>query len=242
MALGTSSIPSVDKVVGPGNKYVTAAKRRVYGLVDIESLTGPSELLVMCDDTADARLVAADLLAQAEHDPDARVYLFTPSRELLQEVQEELSVQLPELERSDICRQAMEQWGGAVQAEEELLWDLLNSLAPEHLSLQLEESMEALENVRHAGAVFIGANSAVSFGDYTAGPNHVLPTDRTARFSSPLGVHSFMKRTNVLGVSRAGLQELAEATQHLASAEGLTAHARAVQLRVSVDDGGETVS
>ncbi len=231
MAFGTETVPAVDMIAGPGNRYVTAAKRLVYGTVQIDSLAGPSELAVICDDAAHAVTVAADLLAQAEHDPDSRVFLLTADVAVVEAVSDELQRQLPRIERSEIARQALQGTSGAVVAAEETLWALVNGLAPEHLSLRIADPLGALSRVRNAGAVVLGDHSPVSFADYTAGPNHILPTGGTARFASPLGVESFMKRSNVLHVSREGFRTLAGATGILARTEGLGAHARAVEVR-----------
>ncbi len=231
MAFGTETVPAVDMIAGPGNRYVTAAKRLVYGMVQVDSLAGPSELAVICDTGADPVTVAADLLAQAEHDPDARVFLFATDPEVVEAVSGELHRQLPQISRSAIARQALAGGSGAVVATEETLWSLVNALAPEHLSLRIADPIGALGNVRHAGAVVLGDLSAVSFTDYTAGPNHILPTAGTARFASPLGVESFTKRSNILQVSQQGFDSLAPATRILARAEGLDGHARAVEAR-----------
>ncbi len=231
MAFGTETVPAVDMIAGPGNRYVTAAKRLVYGMVQVDSLAGPSELAVICDRQTDPVTVAADLLAQAEHDPDARVFLFATDAEVVESVACELERQLPQMSRADIARQALMGESGAVVAPEETLWSLVNALAPEHLSLRMADPIGALGNVRHAGAVVLGDLSAVSFTDYTAGPNHILPTAGTARFASPLGVESFTKRSNILQVSRQGFDALAPATCLLARTEGLDGHARAVEAR-----------
>lgn len=231
MAFGTETVPPVDMIAGPGNVYVTAAKKLVYGTVDIDSLAGPTELVVMCDRTADPAAVAADLLAQAEHDPEARVFLLVTCDSIRRAVCDEIEGQLPEMERSEIARQSLEHRSAAVVAREDNLWRLIDVLAPEHLSLQTAEPLAMLHRVRNAGAIFLGGLSALSFGDYTSGLNHVLPTGGTARFASPLGVESFVKRSNVLMLSRQGFEDLAGATEVFAEAEGLPGHARAVSIR-----------
>lgn len=231
MAFGTETVPPVDMIAGPGNVYVTAAKRLVYGTVDIDSLAGPTELAVLCDCTADPAVVAADLLAQAEHDPEARVFLLTVCREIYRAVRDEIERELPRMQRLEIAGQSLQHRSAAVVAEEDVLWRLLDVMAPEHLSVQMQEPLARLDKVQNAGAVFLGGLSAPSFGDYTSGLNHVLPTGGTARFASPLGVESFLKRSNVLMLSGEGFEDLAVATETFAKAEGLAGHARAVSIR-----------
>ncbi|MFO8060923.1 MAG: histidinol dehydrogenase [Bacillota bacterium] len=231
MAFGTETVPAVDMVAGPGNRYVTAAKRLVYGAVQIDSLAGPSELAVLCDASADPVTVAADLLAQAEHDPEARAFLLATESGMVNAVIGELRKQIRCIERREVAGQALMGESGAVVAGEQTLWSLVNRLAPEHLSLRIADPIGALGRVRNAGCVVLGDYSAVSLSDYTAGPNHVLPTGGTARFASPLGVESFVKRSNVLRVTEEGFALLAGPTKVLARAEGLGAHARAVEVR-----------
>lgn len=231
MAFGTETVPPVDMIAGPGNVYVTAAKRLVYGTVDIDSLAGPTELVVLCDETADPAVVAADLLAQAEHDPEARVFLLTDCSEVYRAVVEEIELQLQGMQRRDIASQSLQGRSAAVIAGEDVLWRLIDVMAPEHLSIQTVAPLEVLHRVTNAGAVFLGSLSALSFGDYTSGLNHVLPTGGTARFASPLGVESFIRRSNVLMLSGQGFEDLAEATETFAEAEGLPGHAEAVSIR-----------
>ncbi len=231
MAFGTDSVPPADIICGPGNIYVTEAKRLVYGVVEIDSLAGPSELAVIADDTADSATVAADLVAQAEHDPEAGVFLFTEDAHLAEDVSARVAEQVSNMEREEIARAAVENESATVVASENRLWELINRLAPEHLSIRMQNATEKLAEVRNVGAVFIGPLTAVAFGDYTAGVNHVLPTAGTARFGSPLGVESFMKRTNVLQMSEAGFARLARPTEVFARAEGLAAHADSIAIR-----------
>lgn len=238
LAYGTRRIPAVDKVVGPGGLFVNTAKRLVFGSVGIDSLAGPSELAVVADAGSDPDCVAADLLAQAEHDPLARVVLFSTAEGIRQAVVREMNRRLPGLSRSGIIRRAVGERGLCVVADEAEIWPLVNALAPEHLSLQIKNPEGALPRIHSAGAVFLGKKSAVSLGDYTAGPNHILPTGGTARFSSGLGVNDFVKRINVLRVSESGFAALAEPTKLLAEVEGLGAHGEAVRVRESGGSGG----
>lgn len=232
LAYGTESIPAVDKIVGPGNLYVTLAKREVAGMVGIDMLAGPSEVLVLADDTARADFVAADLLAQAEHDVLAAAYCVTTSRRLAAELPVELEKQCARLTRGSVAKQALAGQGALVLARDlpEAL-EVVNKLAPEHLELHLADPWQALEKVRHAGAVFVGAYTPESLGDYWAGPNHVLPTAGAARFYSPLSAADFQKRSSIIHYPAAGLLGAARAVETLAAAEGLTAHALAVKIR-----------
>jgi len=231
MAFGTETVPAADIICGPGNIYVTEAKRLVYGVVEIDSLAGPSELAVIADDSADSCTVAADLVAQAEHDPEAGVFLFTGDADLFAEVSAEVENQAKNTEREEIARAALENESAAVVGPEDHLWELINRQAPEHLSIRMRDSAEKLTKVRNVGAVFIGPLTAVAFGDYTAGVNHVLPTAGTARFGSALGVESFLKRTNILHMSKEGFAQLAHPTELFARAEGLAAHADSIAIR-----------
>ncbi|HHS13552.1 MAG TPA: histidinol dehydrogenase [bacterium] len=239
LAFGTESIPRVDKVVGPGNAYVTEAKRQVYGRVDIDMLAGPSEVVILADETADPDFVAADLLAQAEHDPRSGSVLVTWSRDLASAVQESVNSQAACLSRLDIIRVSLKERGGILlsrnpqQAE-----DWVNRLAPEHLGLHVKDPWERLERIDHAGAVFLGSWSPETVGDYWAGPSHVLPTQGTARFASPLGTEDFMKRSSLIFFSRKDLEKDADAIIQLAKMEGLDAHANAVRCRVCKENGG----
>jgi histidinol dehydrogenase len=235
LAFGTSSVPQVDKIVGPGNAYVACAKRLVYGTVAIDSIAGPSEILVLADRTAEPRIVAADLLSQAEHDEDAYALLAADSRELVEAVQIELAQQLETLPRAAIAREALRRHGQAfvVPGREELA-EVANTIAAEHVSLQVDDPEGLLGRVRHAGAVFVGALTPEAAGDYVAGPSHVLPTGGAVRFGSPLGVHDFMSRTSVIRYSADALRRDEQAICALARLEGLEAHARAVTVRAGV--------
>lgn len=232
LAFGTSSVPQVDKIVGPGNAYVACAKRLVYGTVAIDSIAGPSEILVLADATAEPQIVAADLLSQAEHDEDAYVLLTSESRELVEAVQVELEHQLETLPRKSIAREALRRHGQAfvVPGRAELA-EVANTIAAEHLSLQVADPEALLAEVRHAGAVFMGPLTPEAAGDYVAGPSHVLPTGGAVRFGSPLGVHDFMSRTSVIRYSAEALRRDEGAICSLARLEGLEAHARAVTVR-----------
>jgi histidinol dehydrogenase len=233
LAYGTQSVPKVDKIVGPGNIYVTVAKRLVFGLVDIDMLAGPSEIVVVADQTADPELVAADLLSQAEHDPRAAAILLTPDAGLAWQVQAEVEKQLSVLPRVDIASRSIEDYGGAVVTKDltEAL-DLANDLAPEHLELYVQEPFAWLGQIRNAGAVFLGAYASEPVGDYFAGPNHVLPTGGTARFFSPLSVEDFMKRTSIIYATAATLRDWGPHIVSLAKSEGLDGHARAIIKRL----------
>ncbi|MGE5575760.1 MAG: histidinol dehydrogenase [Syntrophothermus sp.] len=237
LAFGTGSIPKVDKIAGPGNLYVALAKRLVFGEVGIDMLAGPSEILVIADATARPAYVAADLLSQAEHDPQAAAILITTSRELAEQVGVELARQLAVLPRREKAEQAIRDAGGCIVVEsvEEAI-ELANRCAPEHLELMVAEPFSWLGRVRNAGAVFLGSMAPEPIGDYVAGANHVLPTNTTALFASGLGVEDFMKRTSIIAATREALQRLGLAAIRLAEQEGLGAHARAVQVRL---DGGE---
>lgn len=239
LAYGTSSIPRVDKIVGPGNAYVACAKRLVYGTVAIDSIAGPSEILVLADATAEPQIVAADLLSQAEHDEDAYVLLASESRELVEAVQAQLEQQLESLPRKSIAREALRRHGQAfvVPGRAELV-QVANTIAAEHLSLQVADPEALLAEVRHAGAVFLGALTPEAAGDYVAGPSHVLPTGGAVRFGSPLGVHDFMSRTSVIRYTAGALQRDEAAICALARLEGLEAHARAVTIRMGESRAG----
>lgn len=232
LAFGTATIPKVDKIVGPGNLYVTLAKREVAGLVGIDMLAGPSEVLVLADDTANAAYVAADLLSQAEHDVLAAAYCVTTARRLAEELPVELARQCEALERCETARMSLIQQGALVlvdSLEEGLA--IVNVLAPEHLELHLAEPWQALNGVQHAGAIFVGPYTPEPVGDYWAGPNHVLPTAGAARFSSVLSVDDFRKTSSVLYYPPRALARAAKSIEALAAVEGLSAHARAVGIR-----------
>jgi len=233
MAYGTQSIPAVDKIVGPGNIYVTVAKKLVYGMVGIDMLAGPSEVCILADDTADPRYVAIDMLTQAEHDIHTAAFLITPSRSLAQAVQEEIEKTVAGLPRQDILRQTLAQNGGIVLTRDmEEAVELANLCAPEHLALMVAEPWRYLPLIRCAGAVMMGAYSPQSLGDYVAGPSHTLPTSGTARYASPLNVDDFVKKTSVVCFTRDALQQVADAIETLAAVEGLEAHLLAVKRRL----------
>ncbi|HHW06048.1 MAG TPA: histidinol dehydrogenase [Clostridia bacterium] len=232
LTYGTETINPVDKIVGPGNIYVTMAKKLCYGDVDIDMLAGPSEILIIADQTANPVFLAADLLSQAEHDPLARSILITPERDLAEKTAREVMKQLAELPRREIAGRSLEHRGAIIiTADLGEAFDLANRFAPEHLELCLDQPFSWLGRVENAGAVFLGHYSPESLGDYYAGPNHVLPTGGTARFSSPLNVDMYMKKTSLIGYTQAGLLEAAEAVEELARVEGLAAHGRAVAVR-----------
>ncbi|MDQ0285922.1 histidinol dehydrogenase [Desulfofundulus luciae] len=233
LAYGTQTIRPVDKIVGPGNLYVTLAKQQVFGLVDIDMLAGPSEVLVIADDSADPRHVAADMLSQAEHDPLARALLLTPDSRLAQAVKEELERQLNDLPRREIAAGSLANHGAIILTRDiTQAVDLANRFAPEHLELVVREPFSWLGRIATAGAVFLGPHAPEPLGDYLAGPSHVLPTGGTARFYSPLGVDAFLKRISVISCSREAFLEMAPHIIRLARVEGLDAHARAVEIRL----------
>ena len=234
LAFGTATIPKVDVIVGPGNLYVTLAKKIVAGTVGIDIIAGPSEVLVAADDSADPEFIAADLLAQAEHDPRASAVLVTPSAELAAAVRAEVLRQLSGLGRAEIARQSIERFGAVfVVKDVSKAIDLSNRVAPEHLELHLRDAFAHLGRIRHAGAVFIGEHTPEPVGDYVAGPNHVLPTAGTARFASALSVEHFLKRTSVIHYSAAALRREAADIMRLAEVEGLGAHANTIRVRLS---------
>jgi histidinol dehydrogenase len=233
MAYGTESIPRVDKVLGPGNLFVVLAKRRVYGAVDIDQLPGPTETLVIADDSAEAAEVAADLLAQAEHDPLATSILITTDAKLAADVATAVEEQLRTLPTRDVARASLSLRGGAVIAPDvTTAIAIANEFAPEHLCLLVRDPWSWVGDVHHAGGVFVGAHSPEAAGDYVAGPSHVMPTGRTARFASPLSVADFIKRVSVIGLSPRRLAEIGPVAARLARAEGFEAHARAVEIRL----------
>jgi histidinol dehydrogenase len=233
MAYGTESVPRVDKILGPGNIFVVLAKRRVFGAVDIDQLPGPTETLVVADDTADPDGVAADLLAQAEHDPLASALLITTSAGLAESVQRSVERQLETLSTAATARASLAQRGGAVIVDhlKEAI-RLANTYAPEHLCLLVRDPWSYVGQVRHAGGIFVGDSSPEAAGDYVAGPSHIMPTGQTARFSSPLSVDDFVKIVSVVGLSRDRLQQIGPVAARLARAEGFEAHARAVEMRL----------
>lgn len=232
MAYGTESILPVDKITGPGNAYVARAKREVFGIVGIDMIAGPSEVLVIADSSANPQWIAADLLAQAEHDEMAAAILVTPDPVLLDAVDAAVKEQLALLPRAGIAAEALANYGCLILTDSlERALETANRLAPEHLELMLADPWQALKSVRHAGAVFLGANTPEALGDYMAGPNHTLPTSGTARFASPLGVYDFVKRTSILQFDPTAASTLADPVARLARAEGLTAHARSAEMR-----------
>ena len=234
LAYGTDTVPAVDKIVGPGNIYVATAKRMVFGKVGIDMIAGPSEVLVICDDSANPDWIAMDLFSQAEHDVLARTTLISASESMLAKVEDAMNRLLPTLERSEIIQQAVNDFGSFIQVESlEQAAEISNRVAPEHLELSVEDPDSLLTHIKHAGAVFMGHHTPEVFGDYCAGPNHVLPTSATARFSSPLGVYDFQKRMTVLNCSNQGAAKLSSVASTLAHSEGLTAHARSAELRGS---------
>ncbi|CAM5513173.1 Histidinol dehydrogenase OS=Stutzerimonas stutzeri OX=316 GN=hisD PE=3 SV=1 [Stutzerimonas stutzeri] len=233
LAYGTESVPPVDKIVGPGNIYVATAKRHVFGQVGIDMIAGPSEILVVCDGQTDPDWIAMDLFSQAEHDEDAQSILVSPDAAFLDRVAESIARLLPTLERADIARTSIESRGALIQvADMAQAIEVANRIAPEHLELSVENPEQYLEQIRHAGAIFMGRYTAEALGDYCAGPNHVLPTSGTARFSSPLGVYDFQKRSSIINCSAEGASELGKIASVLARGESLTAHARSAEYRI----------
>ena len=233
LAYGTETIPAVDKIVGPGNAYVAAAKRRVFGVVGIDMIAGPSEILVLCDGKTDPDWVAMDLFSQAEHDELAQSILLCPDPQYFDQVQASIDKLLPLMPRQEVIRTSLINRGAMIQVKDmDQACDIVNAIAPEHLEISAAEPRVWSDKIRHAGAIFLGRYTSESLGDYCAGPNHVLPTSRTARFSSPLGVYDFIKRSSMIEVSAAGAQTLGRVASTLAHGEGLQAHAKAAELRL----------
>jgi histidinol dehydrogenase len=233
LAYGTESVPAVDKIVGPGNIYVAAAKRMVFGQVGIDMLAGPSEILVVCDGATDADWIAMDLFSQAEHDEDAQAILVSPDGAFLDRVHESLERLVEELPRRRIVEQSLISRGALIEVGDlEEAVEVANYVAPEHLELSVGDAAGLARSIRHAGAIFLGRYTAEALGDYCAGPNHVLPTSRSARFSSPLGVYDFQKRSSLIGCSAAGASALGKIASRLARGEGLVAHARSAEYRI----------
>jgi len=233
LAFGTETIPVVDKIVGPGNIYVATAKRMVFGAVGIDMIAGPSEILVVCDGQTDPDWIAMDLFSQAEHDEDAQAILVSPDAGFLQQVADSINRQLPQMERSDIIEASLSSRGALVQVRDlDEAAEVANYIAPEHLELSVADPQAMVTSIRHAGAIFMGRYTAEALGDYCAGPNHVLPTSRTARFSSPLGVYDFQKRSSLIQCSAAGAADLGQTAAQLARGEGLTAHAKSAEYRI----------
>jgi histidinol dehydrogenase len=233
LAYGTKTIPQVDKIVGPGNAYVAAAKRRVFGVVGLDMVAGPSEILVICDGHTDPDWVAMDLFAQSEHDEMAQAILLSPDAKFIDAVERSIKRLLPSLPRREIIRTSLEKRGALIEVRDlEEACAIANRIAPEHLALFVENAESWAAKINNAGAIFIGHYSSEVLGDYCAGPNHVLPTSRSARFSSPLGVYDFQKRSSVISVSKEGAVKLGKIAAELAMGEGLQAHARSAQYRM----------
>ncbi|MEK6594308.1 MAG: histidinol dehydrogenase [Pseudomonadota bacterium] len=233
LAYGTTTVPQVDKITGPGNAYVAAAKRRVFGVVGIDMVAGPSEILVVCDGRTDADWIAMDLFSQAEHDELAQAILLSPDAQFLDAVAASIARQLRQMPRREVIQASLAGRGALIRVRDlEEACALSNRIAPEHLELSVEDAQALLPRIRHAGAIFLGRYASEALGDYCAGPNHVLPTSRTARFSSPLGVYDFQKRSSVIRVSREGAQKLGKIAVELANGEGLAAHAKSAEYRM----------
>ncbi|CAM3689588.1 histidinol dehydrogenase [Polynucleobacter arcticus] len=234
LAYGTKTIPPVDKIVGPGNAYVAAAKRRVFGTVGIDMIAGPSEILVLCDGSSNPDWIAMDLFSQAEHDELAQSILLCPDEQFIEKVQASINQLLPEMPRKKVIETSLANRALLIQVKDMAqACEIANDIAAEHLEICAAEPRQWAELIRHAGAIFMGNYTSESLGDYCAGPNHVLPTARTARFSSPLGVYDFIKRSSMIEVSAAGAQTLGTVASTLAHGEGLTAHARAAEMRLN---------
>jgi histidinol dehydrogenase len=233
LAYGTATIAPVDKIVGPGNAYVAAAKRRVYGTVGIDMIAGPSEILVICDGSTPADWIAMDLFSQAEHDELAQAILLCPDAAYIEEVAAAIARLLPGMPRADILRESLGNRGALILVRDlEEACAIANDIAPEHLEISTANPQQWADRIRHAGAIFLGRYTSESLGDYCAGPNHVLPTSRTARFSSPLGVYDFQKRSSLIQVSQQGAQTLGRIAAELAYGEGLQAHAASAEYRL----------
>lgn len=233
LAYGTESIPQVDKIVGPGNIYVATAKAMVFGTVGIDMIAGPSEILVICDGKTDPEWIAMDLFSQAEHDENAQSILISPDSAFIHQVKAAIDRLLPTMERAEIISTSLTSRGGLIQVNDmDEAIDVANFIAPEHLELSVEQPMAMAKKIRHAGAIFMGRYTPEALGDYCAGPNHVLPTSRTARFSSPLGVYDFQKRSSLIQISEQGADTLGQVASVLARGESLTAHARSAEYRL----------
>lgn len=233
LAYGTETVPQVDKITGPGNAYVAAAKRRVFGVVGIDMVAGPSEILVICDGKTNPDWIAMDLFSQAEHDELAQSILLSPDADFLNAVAASIEKQVKDMPRQDIIRTSLENRGALILVKDlEEAASISNYIAPEHLELSVEDPYAFSKKIKHAGAIFMGRDTCEALGDYCAGPNHVLPTSRTARFSSPLGVYDFQKRSSLIMVSSAGAQTLGRVASTLAYGEGLQAHARSAEYRL----------
>ena len=233
LAFGTETVPAVDKIVGPGNIYVAEAKRQVFGKVGIDMIAGPSEILVVCDGKTDPDWIAMDLFSQAEHDEEAQSILVSPDADFLARVEEAMERLVPTLERETVIRTSMANRGALIQVDDlDQAMEVVNRVCPEHLELSLDDAEVWAKKVRHAGAIFLGRHTPEALGDYCAGPNHVLPTSATSRFSSPLGVYDFQKRSSLIGCSPEGASELGRIASVLSRAESLTAHARSAEMRI----------
>ena len=233
LAYGTDTIPRVDIITGPGNAYVATAKRMVYGVVGIDMIAGPSEILVVCDGKTDPDWIAMDLFSQAEHDEDAQSILVSPDAAFLEQVKASIDKLITEMPRADIIKTSLESRAALITAAD--MYDAIrvaNLIAPEHLELSMDDADQWAQQIRHAGAIFMGRYTAEALGDYCAGPNHVLPTSGTARFSSPLGVYDFQKRSSLIGASAQGASDLGKCASVLAEGEGLVAHARSAEYRI----------
>ncbi|WP_372972286.1 histidinol dehydrogenase [Marinobacter sp.] len=236
LAYGTETVPAVDKIVGPGNIFVATAKREVFGTVGIDMIAGPSEILVICDGNTDPDWIAMDLFSQAEHDEQAQSILVSPDGAFLDAVEASIRKLVPTMERADIVARSLSDRGALIQVKDlDEAAKVSNRIAPEHLELSVEDPGALVDKIRHAGAIFMGRYTAEALGDYCAGPNHVLPTSGTARFSSPLGVYDFQKRSSLIGFSAAGADRMGRVASVLARGEGLTAHARSAEYRIKSD-------
>jgi len=233
LAYGTQTIPKVDKIVGPGNIYVATAKRAVFGQVGIDMIAGPSEILIICDGKTDPDWIAMDLFSQAEHDEDAQSILLCPDADFIKQVESSITKLLPSMDRKTIIATALKDRGALIQTKDmDEAIAISNQIAPEHLELSVEDPQSMLDDIKHAGAIFMGRNTCEAIGDYCAGPNHVLPTSGTARFSSPLGVYDFQKKSSLIMVSDEGANILGEIAATLADGEGLQAHAQSARYRI----------
>ena len=233
LAYGTETIPKVDKIVGPGNIYVATAKRVVFGQVGIDMIAGPSEILIICDGKTDPDWIAMDLFSQAEHDEDAQSILLCPDADFIKQVKDSIEKLLPTMQRKDIIATALKDRGALIKTKDmDEAIAISNQIAPEHLELSVEDPRSMLDDIKHAGAIFMGRNTCEALGDYCAGPNHVLPTSGTARFSSPLGVYDFQKKSSLIMVSNEGANTLGEIAATLADGEGLQAHAQSARYRI----------
>ena len=236
LAYGTESVPKVDKIVGPGNAFVAEAKKQVFGTVSIDMIAGPSEILIVADGKTNPKYAAADLLSQAEHDKMASAVLVTDSEELASAVQQELEIQIPQLERAEIARASIDNNGKIIVADTlDVVIEIANEIAPEHLELCVDNPFDYLDSIRHAGSIFMGRNCPEALGDYFAGPNHTLPTSGTAKFSSPLSVDDFIKKTQYTYYTKNALSKVAEDVAYFARQEGLTAHAKSAVIRLEDD-------